>query len=138
MGVIFSEIRLDTGKRKELVDITEQVASAISRGGIRNGICLIHSLHSTSALIINENEDGLRMDILKKLSEDYPPGIGWLHDRIDDNADGHLAGTFIGPSITLPVKEGMPVLGTWQSIFFLELDGPRSGRRILVEIMGEG
>ncbi len=138
MGITFSEITLDTGKRKELVDITERVASAISKSGIRNGICLIHSLHSTSALVINENEEGLRVDLLRKVSEDYPPGMGWHHDRIDDNADGHLAGAFIGPSITLPVKGGRPVLGTWQSIFFLELDGPRSGRRIVVEIMGEG
>lgn len=138
MTVVFSEIRLDTERRKELVDITEMVASAISHSGIRSGMCLIHSLHSTSAIILNENESGLRTDILKKISEDYPAGTGWQHDRIDDNADGHLAGAFIGPSLTLPVKEGRPVLGTWQSVFFLELDGPRTGRRILVEIMGEG
>ena len=138
MTVVFSEIRLDTERRKELVDITEMVASAISHSGIRNGMCLIHSMHSTSAIILNENESGLRTDILKKISEDYPAGMGWQHDRIDDNADGHLAGAFIGPSLTLPVKEGRPVLGTWQSVFFLELDGPRTGRRILVEIMGEG
>jgi secondary thiamine-phosphate synthase enzyme len=138
MAVAFSEIRLDTQMRKQLVDITERVASAISHGGIRDGICLIHSMHSTSALIINEDESGLRADILKKVSEDFPPGMGWQHDRIDDNADGHLAGAFIGPSLTLPVKDGHLVLGTWQAIFFLELDGPRTGRRILVEIMGEG
>lgn len=137
MAVIFSEIKLDTAGRKELVDITARVLSAISKSGIRNGVCLVHSLHSTSALIINENEDGLRADLVKKVSEDYPPGVGWLHDRIDDNADGHLAGAFIGPSAIIPVREGLPVLGTWQSIFFLELDGPRRGRRILVEIMGE-
>jgi secondary thiamine-phosphate synthase enzyme len=136
--VVFTEITLDTGKRKELADITERVASSVSKSGVRNGICLIHSLHSTSALILNENEEGLRADLLKKISEDYPPGIGWLHDRIDDNADGHLAGAFIGPSIVIPVKGGAPVLGTWQSIFFLELDGPRRRRRIMVEVMGEG
>jgi secondary thiamine-phosphate synthase enzyme len=138
MTVAFSEIRLDTQRRKELVDITERVASAIAQSGIQNGICLIHSMHSTSALIINENESGLRADILKKVSDEYPVGIGWQHDRIDDNADGHLAGAFIGPSLTLPVQGGRPVLGTWQAVFFLELDGPRTGRRILVEILGEG
>lgn len=137
MHVAFSDIRLDTRNRKEIVDITERVVSAISGAGIRNGICLIHSLHSTSALVINENEGGLRSDILKKVSEDFPQGAGWLHDRIDDNADGHLAGAFIGPSVTIPVRDGQPVLGTWQSVFFLELDGPRRGRRVLVEIMGE-
>jgi len=135
--IAFSEIKLDTGKRKELVDITTRVATFITKSGIQNGICLVHSLHSTSALIINENEEGLRADLLKKVSEDYPRGIGWLHDRIDDNADGHLAGAFVGPSVTIPVKEGLPVLGTWQSIFFVELDGPRRDRCIMVEVMGE-
>lgn len=137
MVVTFSEIRLDTRARKELVDITERVASAISHSGIKNGMCLIHSVHSTSAIIINEDEGGLREDLLKKVTEDYPAGKGWHHDRIDDNADGHLAGAFIGPSLTLPVKDGRPVLGTWQSVFFLELDGPRVSRRILLETMGE-
>jgi secondary thiamine-phosphate synthase enzyme len=137
MVVTFYEIRLNTKTRKELVDITEKVASAVSQSGLRDGICLVHSTHSTSALVINEDEGGLRNDILKKVSEDYPVGVGWQHDRIDDNADGHLAGTFIGPSITLPVRGGRMILGTWQSIFFLELDGPRTGRRIVVEILGE-
>lgn len=138
MAIVFSEVRLDTGSRKELVEITDRVSSAVSKSGIRNGICLLHSMHSTSALMINEDEGGLRNDILRKIVEDFPAGRGWEHDRIDDNADGHLAGAFIGPSLTVPVKEGRLVLGTWQSIFFLELDGPRTGRRILVEIMGEG
>lgn len=137
LNVRLGEIQINTTRQRELVDITGDVSKGIAQSTIKNGICVVCSMHSTSALIINENEVGLREDILKKVSEDFRGGSGWQHDRIDDNAAAHLAGAFIGPSVVIPIKNGSLTLGMWQSIFFLELDGPRSGRRVVVEVMGE-
>jgi len=137
LKVGFRDVGINTETRKEVVDITHEVSRAVAESGVKNGICVLHSMHTTSAIIINENEGGLIKDILTKVKEDYPSGKGWEHNMIDNNADGHLAGAFIGPSITIPVRNGSPVLGTWQSVFFLELDGPRSGRKVVIEVMGE-
>lgn len=137
MKVIFGEIEISTDARKQLVDITGRVERIVNDSGVENGICLIHSLHSTTAIIINEHESGLLDDILNKIAADYPRERGWHHDRVDDNADAHLASIFTGPSKILPVKAKQLVRGTWQNIFLLELDGPRVGRRIIVEILGK-
>lgn len=136
MKVFFKELKVSTSQLYELVDITRQVEEAVRESGVVNGICLIHAPHATAAIIANEHEAGLMQDILNKLKSDYPRGAGWLHDRVDDNASAHLASAFIGSSRTFPVMDGRLVRGTWQNIFLVELDGPRS-RRVLVEVMGE-
>jgi secondary thiamine-phosphate synthase enzyme len=137
LKVIFGEIEISTEARKQLIDITGRVERIVNDSGIEDGICLIYSLHSTTAIIVNEHESGLMDDVLKKIAADYPHGGGWRHNRVDDNADAHLASIFTGPSKILPVKAKQLVRGTWQNIFFLELDGPRVGRRIIVEILGK-
>jgi len=133
----FSEIKISTDERRQLVDVTKCVEKVVGDSGVENGICLIHSLHSTTAIIINEHESGLMDDILRKISADYPHRAGWHHDRVDDNADSHLASVFTGSSKVIPVKAKRLVLGTWQNIFFLELDGPRANRTVIVEVLGE-
>lgn len=137
MKVFTLRLSLNTGKRKELVNITKEVRRAVSESGIRDGICTVYTMHSTSAVIVNEDEGGLKSDIIAKIGEDFPQERGWAHNRIDDNADAHLAGAYLGPSVTVPVEGGQPDLGTWQSVFFLELDGPRTGRRVVIQVMGE-
>ncbi|MEM4214344.1 MAG: secondary thiamine-phosphate synthase enzyme YjbQ [Candidatus Methanomethylicaceae archaeon] len=137
MNTSFREIQINTTKRRELIDVTQKLLMAVQESGIKNGICVVYSLHSTSAIIINEPERGLMEDLLTKVEEDFPRGRDWLHNRIDDNADSHLAGAFMGPSMVIPVRDGSLCLGTWQSVFFLELDGPRIGRRVVIEILGE-
>jgi secondary thiamine-phosphate synthase enzyme len=102
---------------------------------MESGICLVNSLHSTTAIIVNERESGLMEDILRKVREEFPKGAGWRHDRIDDNADAHLTSVFLGHSKTFPIRNGSLVRGTWQNIFLLELDGPRT-RRVIIEAIG--
>jgi secondary thiamine-phosphate synthase enzyme len=133
---LFEEMNISTSNRTELIDITDKVEGFVNDSDIKNGICLVSSLHSTTAVILNENERGLMNDITRKIDQEFPKNAGWSHDRIDNNADAHLASTFIGPSRTLPIKDGRLLRGTWQNIFFLELDGPRN-RRIVVEVLGE-
>ncbi|MGB9659054.1 MAG: secondary thiamine-phosphate synthase enzyme YjbQ [Nitrososphaerales archaeon] len=136
MKVFFDEIDVSTKSRTELVDISSYVEDHVRKSNIKNGFCLAYALHSTVAIIVNEHETGLIQDIINRIEKDFPKGKGWLHDRIDDNADAHLASTFIGPSRLFPVKGGRLVRGTWQNIFLLELDGPRT-RKIVLEVLGE-
>jgi secondary thiamine-phosphate synthase enzyme len=132
----FEDIHVSTRSRTELVDVTRQVEEVMRKSGVRSGLCVIHAVHSTTAVIVNENESGLTKDIIKKVQQDFPKGADWLHDMVDDNADAHLASSFIGPTRIFPVRDGKLVRGTWQNIFLLELDGPRT-RRVTVEVMGE-
>ncbi|NYT12847.1 MAG: YjbQ family protein [Methanomassiliicoccales archaeon] len=136
MKVEFDDITIFTRSRTEVIDITSRVEGAVTQSSVRNGICLVHTLHSTTAIAVNENELNLKEDIVRKIREDFPASAGWAHDRIDDNADSHIASTYIGPTRTFPIRGGRLVKGTWQSIFLLELDGPRN-RQVVVEIMGE-
>ncbi|MCZ7397088.1 MAG: secondary thiamine-phosphate synthase enzyme YjbQ, partial [Candidatus Methanoperedens sp.] len=80
---------------------------------------------TTSSIIVNENERGLRTDILDMLKEIVPENKSYAHNSIDNNADSHLRAALLGMSETIPIEDGHLVLGTWQSIFFVELDGPR-------------
>ena len=136
LKVRFHEITLSTKERLDLVDITEQVSSFVRECKMESGICLINSLHSTTAIIVNEHESGLAKDILRKVREEFPKRAGWQHDRVDDNADAHLASIFLGHSKTVPIRDGKLVRGTWQNIFLLELDGPRT-RRVIFEAIGQ-
>lgn len=127
---------IHTGSRIELVDITLQVEEHVRDSTIKNGLCVISTRHSTTSIVINENESGLCSDILNMLERLIPPSAGYNHDRIDNNADAHLKAVLLGSSETVPILNGKLVLGTWQRIFFAELDGPRH-RSVDVSVLGE-
>jgi secondary thiamine-phosphate synthase enzyme len=120
------QLNVKTSNRIELIDITSEVQEEVRKNEIHEGICLISTWHTTAGIIINENESGLKEDILDLLSKLVPTGAGYRHDRIDNNADSHLRAVLIGASEALPVSEGKLELGTWQRIFFAEMDGPRN------------
>lgn len=127
------EINISTSKRLEFVDITSQINEFVKDSRIEDGAILIFTKHTTSGLTINENESGLISDmenILKKLV----PEDRYEHDRIDNNADSHLRSLLLEHSLLLPISDKKLQLGTWQRIFFVELDGPRS-RNILMRII---
>lgn len=130
-----SMIEIRTGKRVEIVDITERVVEEVRKSGIANGIALVYSLHTTTAVALNEGERGLLEDLERVMEKLVPRGAGYRHDVIDSNADAHLRATLLGNSIVIPVDGGRPVLGTWQRVLFVELDGPRS-RRVKVTVVG--
>ena len=109
----------------------------VRESGVKNGFCLVFAPHATAAIIANEHERGLVNDILRKIREEFPLDGKWEHNRIDDTAAAHLASAFLGAGRIFPVKDGRLVRGTWQNIFLVELDGPRSIRRVVVEVMGE-
>ena len=125
-------LEFSTNKNRELVNITSQVEDALTQFKVTSGICLIFVPHATAALLINEDEPGFKADV-EKLLEMWIPQGDWQHDRVDDNATSHLASSLIGQSKVLPLENGRLQLGTWQEIFFVELDGPRSNRKVIVQ-----
>lgn len=128
-------MKLQTTRYTELVDITDKVNAKVKESGIQDGMCLISTHHTTSAIIVNEGEKGLRKDILDLLEKLIPKNKSYTHDKIDNNAHSHLRAALLGMSETIPIENGHLVLGTWQSIFFVELDGPRT-RTVNVKIIG--
>jgi len=127
-------IELKTRESTELVDITEKVKELVKCTCVESGICVIFTRHTTSGIIINENESGVKQDIVTLLNELVPKGKGYRHDRIDNNAHSHLRAVLLGTSVSIPVDRGELVLGTWQSIFFVECDGPRR-REVCVNVV---
>jgi len=125
-------ITLSTSKKQELIDITDEVNSIVKKSKVKGGLCNIFTMHATAAIIINENADpDICLDTLNKLIKE---GV-WRHDKLDGNAASHIKSTILGPSETIPIKNGELQLGTWQAISLVELDGPRSNRKIIVSIV---
>jgi secondary thiamine-phosphate synthase enzyme len=129
-------IELRTKESTELIDITDEVKRIVRAKGVDSGICVVFTRHTTTGIIINENETGLRNDILRLLDELVPCGKGYLHDRIDSNAHAHLRAVLLGSSVTIPIENDSMTLGTWQSIIFVECDGPRR-REVFVQVVAE-
>ncbi|MCQ1536238.1 YjbQ family protein [Methanosarcina sp. KYL-1] len=131
------KLKIKTEKRIELIDITDEVREEVRKRGIEQGVCILSTRHTTAGIIINENESGLREDILDLLNRLVPAGVGYRHDRIDNNADAHLKALLLGASEALPITDGNLELGTWQSIFFAEMDGPRNRTVNVTLLKGE-
>jgi len=129
-------IELSTTRDRECIEITSQVADIVARSGVEQGICQIYSLHTSASIIVNENADpNIGVDLLSALEGAVPRHAGWLHDKIDDNAQSHILASILGASETIPIEGGKLLLGTWQTILFVELDGPRDGRRVAVQLV---
>lgn len=130
-------ITISTSRKQELIDITKDVAAIVKKSNIKEGVCNVFAMHATAAIIINENADpNICLDVLDALDKIIEEGV-WRHDRVDGNAASHIKSTILGPSETIPIKDGELLLGTWQSPMFVELDGPRKNRKIIVQIIGD-
>jgi len=119
-----------TNARCEMIDITDRVATLVRESGLRDGICRVFVPHTTAALTINENADpDVPRDILDSLDRVVPLSNRYRH--AEGNAAAHVKASLLGASQTVFVENGRLVLGTWQSLFFCEFDGPRT-REVLV------
>ncbi|MCZ6784482.1 MAG: secondary thiamine-phosphate synthase enzyme YjbQ [Proteobacteria bacterium] len=128
--------QIETQQSKQTLDITDRVAEIVRRSGVRRGLCHVMVLHATAAIVVNENDDpNIGVDLISALDRAIPDHAGWLHDRIDNNAQAHIKAAILGPSEILPVEEGALVMGTWQGLMLVELDGPRSTRRVSVQLL---
>ncbi|MFC3958764.1 secondary thiamine-phosphate synthase enzyme YjbQ [Halovivax cerinus] len=112
-----------TDERTTTVDVTDRVSAAVPEDA--SGVCTVFVEHTTAALVVQEDEPRLRRDIVSFV-RDAVPDEGHAHDELDGNADSHLRATVLGPSVTVPVRDGELAFGTWQSILLVECDGPRT------------
>jgi len=133
MAVVFE---ISTTRSRECIDITDRVRAIVSESGVESGLCHVAVLHATAAIVVNENDDpNIGEDLLSALDRMIPEHAGWLHDRVDNNAAAHIKASILGPAETLPIESGDLLLGTWQGIMLVELDGPRANRRVAVTVI---
>jgi len=132
--MLMEVFELKTHNRMEIINITTEVNFILEKSNIKKGLVNIFSKHSTSGIVINEDEPGLLKDFQNTLETFVPSNGNYKHDIIDNNADSHIRSLLIGNSETIPLYNGKLDLGTWQSIFFVELDGPRT-RKVTVTIV---
>jgi len=131
------ELWFNTKKRKELVNITPQVAEAIRESGIKEGLCLVNAMHITASVFINDNESGLHQDFLEWLENLAPYGKAYKHHQTgEDNGDAHLKRTIMGREVVVAITDGRLDFGPWEQIFYGEFDGQRR-KRVLIKIIGE-
>ena len=133
------ELELEIPRRRGFVNITSEVQAALRKSGIREGLCLVNSMHITSSVFVNDDEPGLHADLERWLEGLAPhePVASWRHnDTGEDNADAHLKREVLGRGVVVAVTDGQLDLGRWEQIFYGEFDGRRK-KRVLVKIIGE-
>ena len=126
----------DTGKRKELVNITQRIADVVAASKIKEGLCLVSAMHITAGIWVNDEESGLKHDVMEWLEQLAPRGDYRHHQTGEDNADAHLKRTLVHHQVILPVTKGALDLGPWEQVFYAEFDGRRK-KRVVVKILGE-
>ena len=127
------EISLQTHSRVEMIDITTAVQKTIQEGGVKTGICLVYTPHTTAAITINENADpDVPRDILAALDKAVPLSANYRH--AEGNSAAHVKSSLVGASEMVMIENGRLVLGIWQSIFFCEFDGPRT-RKVSISVI---
>jgi secondary thiamine-phosphate synthase enzyme len=119
-------IEIRTDRRRQMVDVTQKVQRALDELHAGDGLCLVWVPHTTAAVTVNENADPDVARDLVAAFEAMLPAVEFHH--AEGNSDAHLLSTLIGASLTVPVEDGRLCLGTWQGLYFVELDGPRSRR----------
>ncbi len=129
----------NTTQRRDYINITPDVESALKESGIKEGLCLVNAMHITASVFINDDESGLIKDFddwLEKLAP-HEPTSHYRHNRTgEDNGDAHLKRQIMGREVTVAVSEGKLDFGPWEQIFYGEFDGRRK-KRVLVKIVGE-
>jgi secondary thiamine-phosphate synthase enzyme len=133
------EIGVQTSGHRDIHDLTGEIARIVSESGVRLGIVNVFNVGSTAAIGTIEFEPGLQRDLPEILDKLIPPSRAYGHEQTwhDGNGHSHLQATLLGPSITIPVKDGKLVLGTWQQVFQLECDIKPRRRTVTVTVMGD-
>jgi secondary thiamine-phosphate synthase enzyme len=141
MKVFTATLTIDTQEKEEIRNLTEDLASLPALRQIAHGFILIHSLHTTAGLCLNEFQDALLQDIKAFLQRLIPSGHPYRHndpvysDDTRENASSHLCAVLLGQTLQVPIEQGRLKLGTWQRVLFCEFDGPQT-RHVYVQAMG--
>ena len=132
------ELYFCTGKRREYINITQDVKQALQESGIKEGLCLVNAMHITASVFINDDEYGLHQDFeawLEKMAPEKPYSM-YHHNGYEDNADAHIKRQIFGREVVVAVTNGALDFGPWEQIFYGEFDGKRR-KRVLIKIIGE-
>jgi secondary thiamine-phosphate synthase enzyme len=133
------ELWFDVPKRRDYLNITDQVEALVRKSGVKNGLCLVNAMHITASVYVNDAESGLLQDYddwLEKLAP-HAPTSQYRHNRTgEDNADAHLKRQVMGREVVVAITDGKLDFGPWEQIFYAEFDGRRK-KRVLVKIIGE-
>ncbi len=132
-------LHIETSGHGQMQDLTDAVAQVVRESGIKTGLVQVFNVGSTGAVGTIEFEPGLQRDLPEALDRLLRPGRHYGHERTwhDGNAHSHLQATLLGPSLTVPVRDGVPVLGSWQQIVHLECDTRPRRRTIMVTVLGD-
>jgi secondary thiamine-phosphate synthase enzyme len=146
MKIFTREIALESTEKTDFIDVTKLVKDFIAESNVKSGIANIYTTHTTTAIRINENESGLIEDAKKYLEESAPRFTQYKHDDMEErknvpedepsNAHSHLKSIILGASETIPIINSQIMLGQWQSILFVDLDGPRK-RKMYLHVIGQ-
>lgn len=135
MAVHHENLDITTKTKVSTTDITARVRAAVTRAKITDGLCVIAVLHTTAGVFVNENADpNVQRDLISQLGKLVPRDEEFRHE--EGNADAHIKAVLTGNDVTLSVREGELVLGTWQGIYVADYDGPRE-RHATVTVIGD-
>jgi secondary thiamine-phosphate synthase enzyme len=132
------ELWFNTAHRREYLNITAQVRSALTESGITEGLILVNAMHITASVFINDDEGGLHQDFENWLEGLAPekPYSQYHHNGFEDNADAHLKREIMGREVLVAITEGKLDLGPWEQIFYAEVEGKRRKRVLIKSIVG--
>ena len=116
--------KISTRRPKQVLDITDRVQQAVSESGVQSGLCNIFVTHTTAGITTGESIEGTDEDLMEVL-ERLIPEIKFRHEHDPSHAPDHMISSILGPSVTVPIRNGKLQLGTWQSVLFVECNGPR-------------
>lgn len=138
--IVRRELELRSTGEGDAFDVTKEVAAAVDRSGVREGLALVFVPGSTAAVTTIEFEPGVVRDLQQAIERLAPRGARYAHDAAwgDGNGYAHVRSALVGPSLAVPVADGRLVLGTWQQIVVLDFDNRPRRRRVVVQVQGEG
>jgi secondary thiamine-phosphate synthase enzyme len=139
MVVVTKEIRVQTRRECDIVNLTDRVQEAVGSSGLKDGVVTVFVGGSTAAITTIEYEPGLLQDLPAALERVAPKNVEYKHEEMwhDGNGHSHVRASIIGPSLVVPFKDGRLCLGTWQQIVLVELDIRPRSRNIILQILGE-
>ncbi len=130
-------VTFNTTQEREYINITNRVAEAVGKSGVREGLCLVSAMHITAGVYVNDDEPGFRHDLSAMLERIAPEGEDYRHHETGEtNGDAHLKNMLTGFQVVLPITKGELDLGPWQQVFYAEFDGRRR-KRLVVKVIGE-
>ena len=129
-------LSFSTNEKIQFVRITDEVAAAVEKSEVNEGLVLVNPMHITAAVIVNDNEGGLIQDYIENLQKLVPYDAEYKHNMGEDNAAAHIWRQLMAHQVVLPITKGKLDFGPWEQVFYCEFDGGRK-KRVLIKVIGE-